>query len=271
MSQPLPPSSPSSTFAAGAPPAGPGEASAPSDQSAAVDAAIRDAFASAQQRTIAAVAEVVRAAQAGQRAADLERALSEAALSRGFSGWFRPPLARVAGVDGQQGGPALRPGHIVELRLMPLDPDAYGAFGYSFRFGAGEEPAALRDARELSHNTCGFASRWKSVGELFVYATSWANNRRRSLGEARAIGHQCFPRRGRAGWLWPYASRSASSLRRHEIQWLNPRRMRGHYFVAPRLVAGAESACFGELILVDGDHKSVVGRAGRGEIGTLPD
>lgn len=258
MSQPLPPPDPQRAPAEGA------------DPPAAVDAAIRAAFAHAQVRTIAAVAEVVRAAAPGQRPADLERALAEAAARQGFSGWFRPPLARVAGVDGQRGGPALRPGHLVELRLMPLDADAYGAFAYSFRFGGGEEPPALRDARALCHNTCGFASRWKSVGELFVYASSWANNRRWSLGEARAIGHQCFPRRGRAGWAWPYASRGASSLRRHEIQWLNPRRMRGHYFVSPRLFAGADAACFGELVLVDGDHKEIVGRAGREEIGALP-
>lgn len=255
MSQPQPPPA--------VPPAAPG---AP----ASIAPEIVSAFAHAQARTLRLAAQTLAELQAGTAPAAALAALESAARADGFTGWFAAPRVLVNGRGDVDLARAPRPGALVELSLAPLDTDAFGAFASTVQVGGGEDAPLLREARDLCRSTCGFASRWKSTGELFVYATSWANNRRKSLGDATEIGHLCFPRRGRAGWVWPYAARAAVALRRHQIQWLNPRRMRGHFFVYPRLHSEGVSAGFGELIVVDGDLKAVVGRAAPGAAATPP-
>jgi len=253
MSQPQPPPA--------VPPAATGA-------TASISPEIISAFAHAQARTIHLAAQALTELSGGAAPQSALAGLEAAARAAGFTGWFAAPRLLVNGRGDVDLSRPPRPGSLVELSLAPLDPDAFGAFASTVRVGGGDEPPMLREARELCRSTCGFASRWKSTGELFVYATSWANNRRKSLGEATDVGHLCFPRRGRAGWVWPYAARAAVGLRRHQIQWLNPRRMRGHYFVYPRLHGDGLSAGFGELVVVDGDLKAIVGRESLAEVAT---
>jgi multicomponent K+:H+ antiporter subunit C len=56
---------------------------------------------------------------------------------------------------------------------------------------AEDQPRVVQEARDLCRATCGFAIRWKCVGELFVFAQSWSNNRRMQLDEATSVGHAC--------------------------------------------------------------------------------
>ena len=248
---------------------------APSDQTAdTIDAELRGAFVHAQTETIAAVARTVAAMQVGMSELDVARRLETEVSDRGFVTWFQRPRV----LFGAPERPRLRmtedrklqPGTIVELDLAPANADAYGDFTTTVVFGSNEEPTLVRDARELCVATCGFSSRWKCTGELFVFADAWANNRRGSLGKADSIGHACLPRRGRSGWAWPYVARAAIQMRRHQVHWFNHRRMHGVYAIAPRLVRDGHACGFGEMVLIDGDTRVVIGREDGSALGTLP-
>lgn len=229
-----------------------------------LDAELVAAFENAQQETISAVREVVAELREGTSEVALAGVLEEAVRSRGFDAWFQRPRVQFgAPVDPRRwmrDGRLLTPGTVVEIHLAPANRDAFGSLGHAFHFGDGPEPAVLATARELCRATCGFASRWKTVGEIYVYADAWANNRRHGLDRTETVGHVCFPRRGRAGWLWPYGARTAVLMRRHQIQWFNPRRTHGVYCIAPRVVVGDQGCSFGEMVLIDGDTKRVFGR-----------
>jgi hypothetical protein len=240
-----------------------------------IDDELRSAFAHAQTETIAAVARTVRALDTGMSELDVAHRLEVEVSDRGFVTWFQRPRV----LFGAPVRPRLRmseerkltPGTLVEIDLAPANADAYGDFTTTVSFGTAEEPAIVRDARALCVATCGFASRWKCTGELFVFADAWANNHRASLGGAEAIGHLCLPRRGRTGWAWPYVARLAIQMRRHQVEWFNHRRMHGFYAIAPRL-ARADHACgFGEMVLIDGETRLIVGREDGSAPGTLPD
>lgn len=239
-----------------------------------IDDELRAAFIHAQTETIAAVSRTVNALEAGMSELDVARRLESEVDNRGFVTWFqrprvlfgapvRPPLRMSA-------ERTLKRGTIVEIDLAPANADAYGDFTTSLCFGVDEEPEIVRDARALCAASCGFASRWKCTGEVYVFADAWANNRLASLGSADAIGHACLPRRGRTGWAWPYAARMAIQMRRHQVHWFNHRRMHGFYALAPRLVRGDQACGFGEMVLIDGDTRSLVGRSDGSAPGTLP-
>lgn len=246
-------------------------ASSESTAQGTLDAELVGAFQSAQDATISAVGEVAQTLQEGMSEVAVAQALEAAVRDRGFDAWFQRPRV-------QFGAPAdprrwmsdkgeLTAGTVVEIHLAPANRDAFGSLGHAFVFGGGPEPEVVRLARELCRATCGFASRWKTVGEIYVYADAWANNRRHSLDRTETVGHVCFPRRGRAGWLWPYGARTAVLMRRHQIQWFNPRRTHGVYCIAPRIIVDGQGCSFGEMVLIDGDTKAVVGRSHDGELG----
>ena len=238
-----------------------------------IDEDLRSSFVRAQTETIAAVARVVQSLDTGMSELDIAQRLEEEVEDRGFVTWFQRPRvlfgAPVKPPLRMSGDPTLRRGTIVEIDLAPANDDAYGDFTTTICFGVDEEPELLRDARALCAASCGFASRWKCTGEVFVFADAWANNRLASLGTADAIGHACLPRRGRSGWAWPYAARMAIQMRRHQVHWFNHRRMHGFYALAPRLVRGDQACAFGEMVLIDGDIRMLVGRADGSAPGTL--
>jgi hypothetical protein len=239
-----------------------------------VDAELRAAFEHAQFETIAAVARTVNALDVGMTELDIAHRLEAEVSDRGFVSWFQrprvlfgaPPKPRLRMSADQK----LKRGTLVEIDLAPANADAFGDFTTTLAFGVDEEPAIVSDARALCRGACGFASRWKCTGEVYVFADAWANNRRASLGDAGAIGHMCLPRRGRSGWAWPYAARVAIQMRRHQVHWYNHRRMHGFYALAPRLVRGEHACAFGEMVYIDGDTRMIVGRKAESEACTLP-
>lgn len=239
-----------------------------------IDDELRAAFVHAQTETIAAVARTVAALAPGMTELDVAKRLEDEVNDRGFVTWFQRPRV----LFGAPIRPPLRMsetrkltrGTLVEIDLAPANADAYGDFTTTVSFGMDEEPELVRDARALCAASCGFASRWKCTGEVFVFADAWANNRLASLGSAGAIGHACLPRRGHTGWAWPYVARMAIQMRRHQVHWFNHRRMHGFYALAPRLVREDRACGFGEMVLIDGDTRSIIGREDGSAPGTLP-
>src|SRR5690606_11936954 len=164
----------------------------------------------------------------------------------------------------------LAPGRHVAIDLAPATGEAFGDLGVSLVFGAPEDDL-VRGAREICRATCGFASRLKCVGELFVFARSWANNRQLQLATERAVGHACLPPEGPWALSYPRAARYATLLPRHQIRMLNPQRMRGIWAIRPPVTDGSGARLgFEEMILVDDDGRHVLGRDHLDELGTLP-
>lgn len=234
---------------------------------------IAGAFDDAQRRTIALFREVKAGVAPGMSERDIVDLMEARAPGHGFDRWFHRPHVRF---NAPRRVPHLpddedkaRVGTVIELDAAPADAGAYGDFGTAFVVGGGPEPDVLRQSRELLQACCGFASRWKCTGEVFVYADAWARNRSLSLGDSNSVGHVCFPKLGRTAPLWPKLARAAIVARRHQIQWFNHRRMHGLYAVQPRLVAGDNGCGFEEMILIDGDEKRALGRDRFDEIGTL--
>ena len=230
------------------------------------------AFQAAQRRTIALLGDVIARLEAQMSERDVADLATDLSQGRGFTGWFHTPQIRIDRGPGpllrHSAERRLRPGAIVQIDLAPATEQAFGDLGVSVAFQAEQEPALITEARSICQATCGFASRWKCVGELYVFAQAWANNRRLSIGDARSIGHACLPREGMAATAWPRVARSAIVLRRNQIQWFTPRRMAGVYAVSPPIVMGDRAASFEEMIFVDADRKLILGRDSPDEIGT---
>jgi len=243
----------------------------------AVTAALSDdiveAFEDAQLRTIG----VLRAARDGLRDGMTEKdvvdLIESLAAQAGFTEWFRPPYVHfdcpVKPAFIPSGRVSLKPGTVVEMDACPATDQAYGVFGTVVVHGGRPEPELVTHAREACRAASGFASRWKCTGEVFVYAQAWANNRRGTI-DSDSVGHVCFPRLGRTAIAWPRAARAATLMRRHRVQWFNPRRMNGFYAIQPRVVLDGHGCAFEEMILINGDEKRIVGRpGGLAEVGTL--
>ena len=68
----------------------------------------------------------------------------------------------------------------------------------------------------------------------------------------------------------PLPVRLALRLRRNRIRRLNPSRMSGVYAIRPRIEMRGRTASFGEMLLVDGDTKVILGRRVLADVGRLP-
>lgn len=230
------------------------------------------AFEDAQQRTIALLRDASQQLQAGMTEKDVVDLVEGMAEQAGFTDWFRPPYAHFNCPEKPgflpRGRGGLKPGTVVEIDACPATDRAYGAFGTVVVFGGKPEPELVTDAREACRAACGFSSRWKCTGEVYVFAQAWANNRRYAI-DSDSVGHMCFPRMGRTAMAWPHAARAATLMRRHRIQWFNPRRMDGFFAVQPRITAQGHGCAFQEMILLNGDEKRIVGRSSISEVGTL--
>jgi hypothetical protein len=230
------------------------------------------AFDDAQRRTLDLLRTVVGQLSAGMSEQDIVALAESSAAGRDFVGWFHRPEVHINRIPGplyRAGSTArLAPGALVQLDLAPATQTAFGDIGITLAFQA-EEPRVVAEARELCQAACGFASRWKCTGEVFVFAQAWCNNRRMSMGSTKSIGHACFPREGLAGSAWPRAARAAILLRRNQIQWYNPRRMAGVYAVNPPVIIDGSAAAFEEMVFIDAETKIILGRDSIDEIGTL--
>jgi hypothetical protein len=231
------------------------------------------AFDHAQRMTIDLMRTVVDNLEEGMSELAVYNLALEQAGAFGFTDWFAKPEVRFDGARSMFHRPSakriLRKGTLVELDLAPSTGNAFGDFGIGFAFGTDDEPMIVSEARDACKAVCGFASRFKTVGELYVFAESWANNRRVSLGGARSVGHMVPLCEGVFATAWPKSARMAIFLRRCQVHFLNPRRVIGIYALSPRVVANGQAMCFEEMIYIEGDEKRILGRNSEEEIGTL--
>jgi len=230
------------------------------------------AFDHAQKLTIQLTRALVDNLEEGMNELEVGELAIEQARAFGFSGWFHKPEVRFGGNISMFHRPSIQkklaPGTLVELDLAPSTDDAFGDLGVGLAFGTTDEPELVHEAREACRAVCGFASRFKTVGELFVFARSWANNHRMDLGNARSIGHACPLPQGPLGLAWPQAARASIFLRRYQIHFLNPRRLQGLWALTPRVVSGGIGMCFEEIAFIGDEHKRILGREDITEVGT---
>jgi Xaa-Pro aminopeptidase len=230
------------------------------------------AFDHAQSLTIQLTRTVVDNLEEGMSEIEVGELIKEQALAFGFTGWFHQPEVRFAGNISVLHRPSklrkLAKNTLIELDIAPATDDAFGDLGVCLSFNSDSEPEVVYEAREACRAVCGFSSRFKTVGELFVFSRAWANNHRMNLGRARSIGHVVPLPEGPLGYAWPNAARASVFLRRFQVHFLNPRRLQGLWALAPRVVMGDVGMCFEEIIYIDGDHKRVLGRDDISEIGS---
>lgn len=234
------------------------------------------AFDNAQRKTLDLLRVIIDRFEVGMSERDIAQMAEASAEGRGFSGWFHQPEIRIDRTFGEHppgilyrpsSSHRLKVGSLVQIDLAPATDTAFGDLGVTLAF-QGQEPRVVEEARTLCQAACGFASRWKCTGEVFVFAQAWCKNRRMSMGPAKSIGHACFPREGLAGSAWPRAARASILLRRNQIQWYNPRRMAGVYAISPPVIINGQAAVFEEMVFIDGDQKVIIGRDSPDEIGT---
>jgi hypothetical protein len=230
------------------------------------------AFEDAQTRAFALLVDVVRSLRSGVGEDACVRFAMRSADARGFVGFFRPPVVRFEPTAQRFALPSrrtLRSGMLVEIVLMPVTREALGHVAITFPFEGGGDEALCDGARETCRAVLGFANRTKTSGELHVFAKAWANNHRARL-TGRSIGFHCPDRSGAFGVGWPRGAWALTRLRRHQLEYLNPRPVRGVYAVRPRIAMGAQAASFGELLYVDEDAKVIVGRNSLDDVGLFP-
>jgi len=234
-------------------------------------------FDQTQRKTFLLLSRAVASLQEGMSEADLDAIVRDEARGLGFDAWFHPPEIQfgqrttsnaVWKVPSKSNH--LRSGDLVVLDFGPAEGATYGDAGVTICFGA-EEPAVLEVSRECVRATCGFASQWKTVGELFVFSKAWAVNHRLTLGNTRSIGHAILPKSGLLSFNFPRSAHAATWLRRHQIRFLNPARLEGLWALRPMLSDGQNGAAFVEVVMISGEEKKVLGRDSIAEIGTLPD
>ncbi len=196
------------------------------------------------------------------------------AAQDGVTAWYHAPEVRVGsairgGLRGLVAGTRrpLEVGELVSVDLAPAWGDAWGDIGATRVVGDVAEPAVLAIARSATEGCCGIASRWKTVGELHVFARAWAVNHRMDLADGDSIGHRVLSRDDLPGVLAAADSgrvariaHAATRLRSQRIHRLHPVRMAGMFAVRPVVVdAQGLAAAFEEIVWVDGDGRGVLG------------
>jgi len=241
-----------------------------------MDTTVINQFDEAQKVGFQILAQTVAQLQEGMTEADLADVADRLAQEHGSTGCFHPPEIQFGTQTTSNAvwktpskTRTLKAGDLVVLDLGPAFGDAYADVGTTVAFGA-EEPPVLEVARECVRATCGFASQWKTVGELYVFSKAWAVNHRLTLASTRSIGHAILPKEGKTRFHFPRSAHAATWLRRHQIRFLNPARLQGMWALRPLLSDGNYGAAFEEVIYVSGDTYRVLGRDKPSEIGTLP-
>ena len=241
-----------------------------------MDSTVITEFDEAQRLGFQVLAKTVASMRQGMTEADLADIADTLAADHGATGVFHPPEVQFGTQTTSNAvwktpskSRTLAPGDLVVLDLGPAFGNAYADVGTTVAFGA-PEPAVLEVARECVRATCGFASQWKTVGELYVFSKAWAVNHRLTLASTRSIGHAILPKEGKTRFHFPRSAHAATWLRRHQIRFLNPARLQGMWALRPLLSDGSYGAAFEEVIYVSGDTYRVLGRDSPAEIGTLP-
>ena len=167
-------------------------------------------------------------------------------------------------------GPAIQAGSFVSIDVGPATTDAYGDVGVTRVFGGGEEPFVVQQARECTRAACGYASRFKTCGELFIISQAWAVNNRLTLRNENAVGHRMLTRDGLIDKGFPRSAHLATLLPKNRLHRLHPVRLDGMFAVRPVVTDGKQSASFEEAIYIHEGIKIVLGRESLADVGTLP-
>jgi methionine aminopeptidase len=235
------------------------------------------AFDDAQRRALALLSDVVSRLEAGMHARDVADLAETRLGEHGFSTWYHPPEVEIDGDIGRKArlprigkGPAIAAGSLVAIDLGPATTDAYGDIGVTRVFGGGEESFVVQQARECTRAACGFASRFKTCGELFIVSQAWAVNNRLKLRNENAVGHRLLTRDGLIDNGFPRSAHLATLLPHNRLHRLHPVRLNGMFAVRPVLTDGAQSASFEEAIYIHEGTKVVLGRESLADVGTLP-
>jgi methionine aminopeptidase len=162
----------------------------------------------------------------------------------------------------------LEPGALIGIDIGPATADAYGDIGFTLSFGA-DEPAVVGVARDCLRACCGYASRWKTIGEIYIFARAWAVNNRMDLASERAVGHRILPKEGLVATGFPRSAHAATRLRRYQVHRLVPIRLKGMFAIRPAIADGEFSAAFEEILYVQDDVRRVLGREDPSEIGAF--
>lgn len=234
------------------------------------------AFDDAQRRAIAMLKDVRERLEAGMSERDIVE-LSETRLEQhGFDRWYHPPEVHI-GPDAGKGrliqrpsaSRKLEPGELINIDLGPANADAYGDIGFTLCFG-GDEPAVVDVARECVRACLGYASRWKTVGEIWIFARAWAVNNRMDLASESAVGHRILPKEGLLATGFPRSAHAATHLPRNRIHRLHPIRMKGMFAVRPAVTDGKGfTAAFEEIVWIQDEQRKVLGRSSADEIGSF--
>jgi methionine aminopeptidase len=227
------------------------------------------AFDDAQRRGIALLDEVVARIQVGMTPEDIARMAQEGAAAHGFDAWFHAPeVQRGAALAGgwkhrllRKDRKPLDEGELVAIDLGPATADAFADVARTVQVGRGDAPRVLGVAQSCMRACLGYASRWKTVGEVQVFAQAWAVNHRMEIAPG-AVGHRVLPREG---WLengWPRSAHLATLLRRNQVHRLHPVRMSGMFAIRPVVCdpRGGVAAVFEEIVWIDGEQKRILGR-----------
>ena len=240
-----------------------------------MDRELLNDFDAAQREGFALLRRLVDGLEVGMSEVDIADLARSLARDAGFNSWFHPPEVQVGANTTSNAvwkNPStkhiLRPGDPVIIDLGPSDGEVYADVGTTVIF-QGEEPEFLEVARECVRATATYANQYKTVGELFVFAKAWAVNKRLTLRSTRSIGHSILPKTGPLAFNYPRSAHAATWLRRYQVRFLNPARLKGVWAIRPLISDGKQAASFEEMILVDGDERRVLGRDSFEECGTL--
>lgn len=232
------------------------------------------AFDDAQRRAIAMLRDVRGRLEAGMSERDIVELAETRLEAHGFDRWYHPPEVHIGPDAGKgrllnrpSGKRKLEPGQLVAIDLGPATADAYGDTGFTLCFGA-DEPGVVTVARDCAKGCCGYASRWKTVGEIWVFARAWAINNRMELASEGAVGHRVLPKEGLLAQGFPRSAHLATHIPGNRIHRLHPIRMRGMFAIRPAIQdAAGWSAAFEEVVWIQDEHRKVLGRDSADEIG----
>jgi hypothetical protein len=230
-------------------------------------------FEDAQRRTIALVSALFRRLEPGMSELTIARLAADMLPEHGFDRWFYPPEVQIGGNTTRAGvwrppspRTRLHRGETLMLALGPSDGRASGDISATRVFGQPDSKLVER-ARDCTRATCGYSSGLKCIGELFIYARTWAANHQLALANPRSIGHALLPPTGRLASGYPRSAHMATWLRRYQVHFLNPRRLWGMWALGPQLTDQRAGARFREVILVGPGTRKVLGRDSLDQVG----
>lgn len=213
-----------------------------------------DLFDEHQRRALALLQALARGVEEGQTRRELRQRAQDLLRVQGFEGWLRPPVIHLP----RLGARKLRAGDVLTLEVAPASGQAFGVAAMPVVVGGGESELAQKAAL-LCSATCAYASPLKTVGELFVFASAWANNRQADL-VGSVVGHQALAA-SECPPGYPHSARlRARLLLRHRARLLHPHRIRGTWVIRPRLQVQGQVAWATAMIHVTDERRVVLGQ-----------